>query len=185
MDRIAAEALALLDFFERHPVFVTLVLWPVLTGLLSYGQDTIKARAPRAWTFLQTAGLDAAGLQRRIVDAVRKRKPKIPPPLPLLCILLAGCTPMLCAGCTPQQTQTAVDVSRAAADVAGAVCDELEGPDSSPIVRMLCRAADVAGDVIGNTATGEQGLDRPAPERVEVPREELAAFCRRNTCRAK
>lgn len=105
------------------------------------------------------------------------------PPLPIL-LFVTGCTPLLCVACTPQQAQTAVEVTTVATDIAGAVCDELETPDSSPIVRMLCRAADVAGEVIGRTSTEDGGVQVPEVQRVEVPREDLADFCRRNTCRA-
>ncbi len=44
-----------------------LVIWPVLTALVSLVQDQIKARAPGLWTFLQASGFDLLGTVRAVL----------------------------------------------------------------------------------------------------------------------
>ena len=81
---------------ERYPeiatVLVTAVIWPTITGLVSFAQDSIKARAPRLWSVLKSSGFDALG-------TIRKVWPKrLPPPPPAAVLLLVIVAPSL-TGC--------------------------------------------------------------------------------------
>ena len=69
---------ALLALADKYPeltaVLVATVVWPTITGLVSFAQDAIKARAPRLWSVLKSSGFDALGTIRKVWPR------RLPPP---------------------------------------------------------------------------------------------------------
>jgi hypothetical protein len=73
---VSAFLFSVLVFFQQHPELIPLVVWPLITALVSFVQDKIKAHLPSVWDFLQITGLDMLGLIRRFWPR------QLPPPPP-------------------------------------------------------------------------------------------------------
>lgn len=109
-------------FFEAYPtlggMLITLVVWPTLTGLISFAQDELARRYPRVWDVVQRSGFDALGLirarwPRRLPPPPSgPRPPSAPPPLPPLTLMVGL---LLVVGCG-SPLGAAVEVPRAGAE---------------------------------------------------------------------
>ncbi len=101
VDRLQDTWIALMAMLERRPELYPLIIWPVVTAVVSFAQDAIKARAPMVWSLLQKTGLDLLGFLRLVWP---KNAPKLPPPagpaaLLLLIVVLGGVQ----AGCAASE----------------------------------------------------------------------------------
>lgn len=67
-----------LSVIDAHPWVMPLVVWPLITALLSLLQKQIEARSPALADALRAAGLDLPGL----VKAVTSPGPKVVKPGP-------------------------------------------------------------------------------------------------------
>lgn len=111
---------------EAHPqlfgILLSAFVWPAITGAVSFAQDWLKAKSPKAWDIVQRSGFDALGLIR---EHWPKRFPGPPPGaasaivwgigLGLAIVALTGCATPL---------RSAAEVSNYAA-VAGAEAQQM------------------------------------------------------------
>lgn len=88
----------LLDYLESHPLLTVLVVWPLVTGLLSTLYGYLDAHAPRLTAALRAAGLDLPGLLRALASGARakglpgpQQPPVLPPGVSSIFFLLAAC----------------------------------------------------------------------------------------------
>jgi len=75
-----------LDYLESHPLLTVLVVWPLVTGLLSTLYGYLDAHAPRLTAALRAAGLDLPGLLRALATGAKAKGlpgPKDPPDPPV------------------------------------------------------------------------------------------------------
>lgn len=101
MDRFYETYLVLMALLDRRPELYPLIIWPIMTALLSLAQDSIKARAPWLWAVLQRTGLDLLGAIRLVWP---KAAPKLPPPAgPLAGLLLVLALGGVQVGCAAQE----------------------------------------------------------------------------------
>ncbi len=95
----------LFEFAERYPqlaaILISLVVWPTITGLASFGYARIEERFPEAVKALRAAGFDADRLLSAIRAAWPKRLPP-PPPSAILPLLLLGGALVGLVGCAGQ-----------------------------------------------------------------------------------
>ena len=115
-------------FVQAHPELWPVVAWPVLTALVSFWHSKIEPRFPRLAAFLRAAGVDLP----RAWGALRAIAPKVPP-LPILALLLCGCT-------GEAVVRDAIDASNAASQAEQIVAPVLERECVAPM-----RAADAQG----------------------------------------
>lgn len=73
-----------LDYLESHPLLTVLVVWPIVTGVLSAFYGYLDAHVPRLTGALRAVGLDLPGLLRVIFSAAKSKGigPKDPPEPP-------------------------------------------------------------------------------------------------------
>lgn len=171
-----------LDFLAAHPELYPVVLWPLLTAILSFAQDAIVRYLPRAWAVMQHLGVDLFGILRRVWPALQKRDPRVPPlppmgPLAVFAIVALVAPTAGCSSLTPAQTATlATEVPK----IAGAGCQVAQSFTDSGLVKFLCRI--VEGGGLANMSTGPAGLDaRPQPAveiEVLVPKDQADAFAK-------
>jgi hypothetical protein len=87
----------LFDLAERYPqlaaIVVSLVVWPTLTGLLSFAFHRLEERYPALVAMLRASGLDMPRTLEAIRAAWPKRLPKPPGPgmLLMLAFVFTGC----------------------------------------------------------------------------------------------
>ena len=87
----------LFELAERYPqlaaIVVSLVVWPTLTGLLSFLFHRLEERYPALVAMLRASGLDMPRTLEAIRAAWPKRLPKPPGPgtLLMLSLVLCGC----------------------------------------------------------------------------------------------
>lgn len=74
MTWIAAQLTALLAFLDAHPALYTIVVWPLLTGCVSFFHRSIEPRFPRLVGWLRATGLDLP----KAWAALRSSRPAVP-----------------------------------------------------------------------------------------------------------
>jgi hypothetical protein len=94
MQSIRDLGLGLLNWLSTHPEFTvvlfTAVVWPALSGALSFAWRTLEERAPNVIALLRAVGLDLPGAKRALVALISgflKRRGVKTPPMPLLPLL--------------------------------------------------------------------------------------------------
>lgn len=55
------------EWLRMHPAFQALLLWPIVTGLLSFGLGWLEKRFPTFAAVVKASGLDAAGLVKLLM----------------------------------------------------------------------------------------------------------------------
>lgn len=127
LDKFLTQFLFVLAWVELHPVFATLIVWPVVTGLLNFffkprtpeQYELIAKISPRLAALLQligAAGFDPvktiATMKKLAQGAVEKRSSVKPPPTPptgfppvamiLVATMFGGALLTSTIGCTPK-----------------------------------------------------------------------------------
>jgi hypothetical protein len=131
---------SLLAIAKAHPELLPLVVYPLLTALVSFFHTTIEPKYPRLVAFLRATGLDLPKLWA-IIRGIEPKLPPLPPGLSVLALALCGCS----------AAQVGGDIN-AGIDLTHAICTAVTANDPSVPgwVQFLCTAA---GDVKGKSAT--------------------------------
>ncbi len=84
---------SLIVWAEANPVLAAAligIVWPMVTGALSFAYDRLEERFPNAVSFMRHAGLDLSS----VIAMAKKNWPKRLPPLPVFLLVFPGCAAM-------------------------------------------------------------------------------------------
>lgn len=166
----------LLAFLDANPEYYPLIVWPLVTAVISFAQDQIKRRSPKVWAFFETTGLDALGFLRKffprvfppakppatppVDDRALKTDPSPPPDIASMRRTHAWGAPLapmvllFFVGCSPAQWQEAKTGIGAGLKIAGAVCEATGNVTDDGWLDYACRVVNAGADVLNNMSTG-------------------------------